>query len=238
VNNKEVVLSKKRGRRKGRQKFAHEVRQPIQAITNVQKEFLRALQEYDVVVFSAPAGVGKSFTTMSEVTDWLKRGKVDKITLTRPSIPMGRSIGLLPNDMRSKFEPYLMPLLEVWWERYGKNHYENCLSNGSLELLPAEYIRGRSVEGVFVCDEGQSFEPDEIYTLITRMQEGSKLIILGDPTQSDIKGENAITWLSEFVNRNVDLKSFIKIIEASSDDIVRSGVCKAMVKAKERYGVN
>lgn len=207
---------------------------PVTAKNDVQKLFLNALKEFDVVVFSAPAGVGKSYLTMSEVSDWLKKGLYDKITLTRAVIPMGRSLGMLPSTLQQKFEPYLMPLLEVLWKRYGKSYYENCLANGSIELLAPEYSRGRSVEGVMIIDEGQSLYPDELYTLLTRMETGSKLIVIGDPNQSDIRGLNAIDWLEGFVGNNPELTRHIKVIKADSNDIVRSGLCKAMVQAREK----
>lgn len=230
---------KSKGGRQGREmkgKFAEEVRQPVQAKNGVQKEFLRALKQYDVVLFSAPAGVGKSFLTMSEASDWLKRGQIDKITLTRPVIPMGRSLGMLPSTLKEKFEPYLMPLLEVLWKRYGKSFYDNCLRNGTLELLAPEYARGRSVSGCMIIDECQSMYPSELYTMLTRMEDGAKLILIGDDSghQTDIKGENAISWLKRFIKENPDLSEYICVIEATSDDIVRSGLTKAMVKAREK----
>lgn len=217
-----------------KEKFLNEVKPPVQAKNNVQKEFLKALKTHEVVVFSAPAGVGKSFLTMSEVSDWLKKGDVDKVVLTRPAIPMGRSIGLAPGTVREKYELFLQPLLSVLWGRYGKSYYENCLSLGSLEILPPEYARGYSVDGVMILDEAQSFSPDEIYTLLTRLEEGGKLILIGDPTQNDLRGQNGIDWLCEFVDRNPELEKHIKIIKATSNDIVRGGLCKAMVRAKEK----
>lgn len=217
-----------------KEKFIDEIKPPITAKTEVQKEFLAALKTHDVVAFSAPAGCGKSILAMSEASDWLKKGIYDKITLTRAVIPMGRSLGMLPSTLQQKFEPYLMPLLEVLWTRYGKNYYENCLQLGSIELLAPEYARGRSVSGVFIIDEAQSMYPEELYTMLTRMETGSKLILIGDPNQSDIKGLNGIDWLCKFVEKNPELEEHIKVIKATSDDIVRSGLCKKMVIAKER----
>jgi len=219
-----------------REKFSKEVQPAVKAKNPIQKEFLDALRTHDVVLFSAPAGVGKSFLTMSEVSDWLKKGDIDKITISRPVIPMGRSLGMLPSTLQQKFEPYLMPLLEVLWNRYGKGYYENCLHDGSIELLAPEYARGRSVSGCMILDEVQCMYSSELYTMLTRMEEGSKLILIGDDSghQTDIKGENAITWLKRFVKNNPELNQHIKIIEATSDDIVRSGLTKAMVKAREK----
>lgn len=213
---------------------AKEVKPSVQAKNEIQREFLAAMKEYDVVAFIAPAGCGKSFLTMSEVTDWLKKGLYDKVVLSRAVIPMGRSLGMLPSTLQQKFEPYLMPLLEVIWNRYGKGFYENCLHDGTLELLAPEYARGRSISDVMVIDESQSLYPTELYTMITRMQEGSKLFLLGDTAQSDIRGENGLQWLEKFVEENPALSKHIKIIKADSDHIVRGGLCKAMVKAKEK----
>lgn len=213
---------------------AKEVKPSVQAKNEIQREFLAAMKEYDVVAFIAPAGCGKSFLTMSEVTDWLKKGLYDKVVLSRAVIPMGRSLGMLPSTLQQKFEPYLMPLLEVIWNRYGKGFYENCLHDGTLELLAPEYARGRSISDVMVIDESQSLYPTELYTMITRMQEGSKLFLLGDTAQSDIRGENGLQWLEKFVEENPALSEHIKIIKADSDHIVRGGLCKAMVKAREK----
>lgn len=213
---------------------AKEVKPPVQAMNEVQKEFLASMKEYDVVAYLAPAGCGKSFLTMSEVTDWLKKGFYNKIVLSRAVIPMGRSLGMLPSTLQQKFEPYLMPLLEVIWNRYGKGFYENCIHDGTIELLAPEYARGRSISEVMVIDEAQSLHSDELYTMITRMQEGSKLFLLGDTAQSDIKGKNGLQWLEEFVEKNPELSKHIKIIKATSDHIVRGGLCKAMVKSKEK----
>lgn len=239
-NNRQVVedrrVKKAETGRVLKDKFQTEdyIAAPVQAKTEVQKEFLAALKTYDVVAFVAPAGVGKSFLTMSEVSDWLKKGVYNKVVLTRAVIPMGRSLGMLPSTLQQKFEPYLMPLLEVLWKRYGKTYYEACLANGSIELLAPEYARGRSISDIMIIDESQSLYPDELYTMITRMEEGSKLILIGDPFQSDIRGQNGIDWLCQFVEKNPNLQDHIKVIRATSDDIVRGGMCKQMVKAKER----
>ena len=239
--NREKVLENRNNKKKekGRvidPKFQDEVKSPVQAKTAVQKQFLTALANYDVVVFEAPAGCGKTFITMSEVTDWLKKGKIDKIVLSRPAVGMGNSIGLLKGDLREKFEYYLMPLISVLKERYGSGWYENNLSAGKLMLLPLEYVRGMSIdEGVYVIDEAQLTKPDEMYTLLTRMGENGKLIILGDRTQNDLRGsQTGIEWLSEFVTRHPDMEKHVCVIKATSDDIVRSGLCKTVVKAKEK----
>lgn len=217
-----------------RGKFQKEIKDPIQPLNNKQREYLQALANYNVVVFYGSAGTGKSFLTMSECTDWLKRGIYDKLVLSRPSVGMGNSLGLLPGTLRDKFEPYLIPMVDVICERYGRGFYENSLSNGMISFAPLEYLRGRSFDGIIVVDEAQNTTPDDMYTILTRLSEGGKLIIIGDPTQNDLKGENGIDWLVKFISSNPELKHEIAIVNATSDDIVRSGLCKKVVKARER----
>lgn len=207
---------------------------PVQAKNEKQREFLRALKTHQVVVFLAPAGVGKSFLTMSEVTDWFKKGDINKILMSRPAVGMGKTLGLLKGGLREKYEPYLLPLVDVIRGRYGYGFYENCINNGSIEMVPLEYIRGRNIDDVAVVDEFQNCTPDEAYTMITRIAETGKLILIGDPSQNDLRGENAMQWLPRFLESNPELKEHIAIIEATSDDIERGGLCKMMVKARER----
>lgn len=220
------------------EKHQSEVKPPVTAKTPIQREMLAGLANYDVVCFLGSAGIGKTYITMSEVSDWIKKGYYDKLLLTRAIIPMGRSLGMLPNKLEDKYEPHLMPMLEVLWNRYGKGWYDSCLSNGVIELLAPEYARGRSISGVMVIDECQNLYPDELYTLITRMEEGSKLILLGDTTQTDIKAKNAIDWLVEFTDSNPSLKDHIKVVHGTSDDIVRGQLCKLVVQAKEKEVAN
>lgn len=209
------------------------VADPVQAKNEKQREFLRALKTHQVIVFVAPAGVGKSFLTMSEATDWFKKGDIDKILMSRPAVGMGKTLGLLKGGLREKYEPYLLPLVDVIRQRYGTGFYENCINNGSIEMCPLEYIRGRNIEDLAIVDEFQNCTPEEAYTMITRISETGKLILIGDPTQNDLHGENAMQWLPRFLEENPELKDHIAIIEATSDDIERGGLCKLMVKAKE-----
>jgi len=223
---------KKAGGRVVRKDEAY-VAPPVQALNPTQKLFLKELREKPVVIFSAPAGSGKSHLTMCEVTDWIKKDTgYNKLTLTRPTVGMGKSLGLLPGDLKEKYEPYLMPMIEVIKDRYGTGFYDTGIDNGVIELCALEHIRGRNFDQLVVIDEGQLLQPNEMYTLISRMADGGKLIILGDSTQRDHQGMDGITWLLNFVDRH-DLSHIIGYIEGTSDDIERGDVCKAIVKAME-----
>lgn len=198
-----------------------------------QSDLLRATEVADAIFVDAPAGCGKTFVVMSCVSDWLKKNEIKKIILTRPSVGMGNSLGMLKGSLREKFEPYLMPMVDVLVDRYGREFYETQLNNHNIEFVPLEYIRGRSFDNaVIICDESQNTTPDEAYSIMTRLGQNSKIFFLGDHTQNDLRGKTGLEWAIDFIDRH-SLFDFAAIVEGESDDIVRSGFCKAVVQAKE-----
>lgn len=206
---------------------------PVSPLNEFQSNLNYEVNNTQVVFVDAPAGCGKTFVIMSNVVDWLKSGKIKKIILSRPSVGMGRSLGLLPGSMRDKFEPYLMPLIDVIKQRYGAGFYETQLGNGNIEFVPLEYLRGRSFnDAVVIVDEFQNTKPDESFSIMTRLGETSSLFCLGDTEQNDMGGENGLDWAIDFIDRH-NLGKFASVVEGDSDDIVRSGFCKAIVKAME-----
>ena len=211
----------------------YEVQHPVTAKNEKQKEFLKHLNTKQVCIFNSPAGCGKTYLTMCEASDWLKKGYFDRISISRPNVIMGRSLGALRGDMQAKFEPLVAPLLDVVKKRYGVGFYESCLHNGTIELTPLEYIRGRNFSEIVIIDEAQLTTPDEMYTILTRLEEGGKLILIGDPTQKDQKGEDGITWLMDFVKRH-NMEDMVGYVEGSSDDIERGSFCKRVVKGMEK----
>lgn len=208
---------------------------PIYPRTDFQRDLLAAIKDLDGVFVDSPAGTGKTFVVMSTVIDWLKSGKIKKVILSRPTVGMGNSLGLLPGDIREKFEPYLAALVQVIKDRYGANYYETQLNNKNIEFVPLEYIRGRSFEdAVVIIDEFQNTDEDTAYTIITRLGEGSKMFCLGDITQNDMRGRvSGLEWAIDFIDRH-KLYDLMGFVEGDSEDIVRSAICKAVVQARER----
>ncbi|QQK87954.1 Phosphate starvation-inducible protein [Salmonella phage pSal-SNUABM-01] len=206
---------------------------PVHPLNEFQADLFAEIKESQVVFVDAPAGCGKTFVIMSHVIDQLKTNRIKKIILSRPSVGMGRSLGLLPGTMKEKFEPYLMPLIDVIKQRYGHGFYECQVGNGNIEFVPLEYLRGRSFnDSIIIVDEFQNTKPDEAYSIMTRLGETSKLYCLGDSEQHDMGGQNGLDWSIGFVDRH-NLDGFAAVVEGTSDDIVRSGFCKAVVKAME-----
>jgi len=210
----------------------HHKVEPIQAKNEFQKKVLKAFKTKQIIALITPAGCGKSYLAMSQAADWFVNGDIDKITIARTAVGMGRTHGFLKGSLEEKYTPFLMPLIEVFTKRYGQGKYETALAAGNISMTATEHLRGRNIEGVAILDESQNTTPEEMYSIITRLTEEGKLFILGDPTQTDIKSLNGLSWLKEFVEKH-SLQEYIEIIEATSDEIVRGGLCKAFVKAKE-----
>ena len=243
-SNRRKVLDRRRAKKEksGRivkDKFNNEeqgtyIAPKVYAKNPVQDKFLQALKNYQAVVYIASAGSGKSFLTMSTVADKLKSGNINKVILSRPAVGMGNSVGLLKGDLKDKYTPYLLPLIDVIKKRYGTGFYETCLSNGTIEMLPLEYVRGRNIDEVLIVDEAQNILPSEMFTILTRVADGGQVIFLGDETQSDLRCKNALQWLPTYLGKHKDLLEYIHIVIGHSDSIERGGMCKALVKAREK----
>ncbi len=205
---------------------------PIQAKNEFQKKVLQSFKAKQITVVIAPAGTGKSLMAMGTASDWYVKGIIKKIIISRPAVGMGRTLGLLKGSLEDKFNPYLAPLIEVFTDRHGRGRYEIALNSGDLEMIPMEYLRGRNIRDVAIVDEAQNLTQDEVFSLLTRITEEGKLFLIGDPTQNDLKQESGLVWLEKFVIKH-DLQDYIDIITATSDEIVRSGLCKSFVKAME-----
>lgn len=211
-----------------------EVKPPIHPKNIFQKELLYAVDNSPAVFVNAPAGTGKTYVVMTKVVDWLKQGKIDKIILSRPTVGMGDTLGFLKGSLREKFEPYLAALVSVICSRYGVGFYETQLSNGNIEFVPLEYIRGRSFENsVVIVDEFQNTDEETAYTILTRVGKNSKLFCLGDITQNDMgHKKTGLDWAIDFIDRH-ELYDYAEFVEGTSGDIVRSDLCKVVVKARE-----
>lgn len=212
--------------------------QPIKPLNAKQKLLLQMLSTKPIVVVVGSAGTGKTFITMGTIADAYCEHKIDKIALSRPYCGMGKSMGFFPGDIRQKYEPYLLPLIDVLVKRVGRGAYDTGLHNGNIELVPLETLRGRSFEGAAcILDEAQNATPEELFSVITRQGRGSQLVIMGDPAQKDLKGRSGLEWLLEAVKATPNLRELVGVVEFTSDDIVRGDVCKAFVKLVEKDGI-
>lgn len=205
---------------------------PLLPKNDRQTRLLTCMQDYDQVVVFGPSGVGKTFLTVSYAAELFLRGKIEKIVITRPIVGTGKTIGLLPGDLEEKMKYWLAEIVIILKDRLGAGAYEIALSAGEIEMVPLEYVRGRSFSNTFIImTEAQNSTIDEMKALVTRIGENSKLILDGDVRQTDLKGENGLLWAIETIKDNLPLQKQTGIVEFQVNDIVRSGLCADWVKA-------
>jgi phosphate starvation-inducible protein PhoH and related proteins len=193
-----------------------------------QDDLVKAIKLHPIVVTIGCAGTGKTYCSAGTVAQLFMKGRYNKIVLTRANVPTGKSLGHFPGDIKEKMTPWLMPMLEVLSKAFGKGKFEYLLAKEQIEIQPIETIRGRSYENALVLvDEAQNLGMDEIKAITTRLGENSKLILMGDPAQSDVRdGRDLI----EFCNKVQNAGIHIPVIEFGVDDIVRSDIVAALVR--------
>ena len=200
----------------------------IQPKTPNQQRLLKAIDNHEITVTLGPAGTGKTFCSASKVAQLYLQGGYNNIILSRANVPTGRTLGAFPGTIEEKLSPWLMPITSVLEKQFGKTKYEYLISRQIIQMQPLETIRGRSFENsLVIVDESQNLTFDEIKAITTRLGEGSKMILSGDASQSDVHNGNGIV---KFVNMCSRHYIDIPIIEFNTDDVVRSDIVGKLVK--------
>jgi len=204
---------------------------PIKALNPTQADYLDALRKSPQVIVLGPAGTGKTWIAATHAADLFRTRRIDKIILTRPNVPCGRSLGYFPGTLEEKFAPWAAPVVEAIKERIGKASYDIALKNGGIELVPFEVMRGRSWKNAFVLlDEAQNATPSEIKTFLTRIGDECTVVINGDVSQCDLDAASGLATVIAMVDAQ---HLPVPVIEFTRADIVRSGVCAMWVHAFE-----
>ncbi len=160
---------------------------PIYAKTLNQKKYLEAIEKNEVVLGIGPAGTGKTYLAVLVGIRKLRDGDVKQIILTRPAVEAGENLGFLPGDLKEKVDPYLRPLYDALYEVLGVKTAETMIEQGTIEIAPLAYMRGRTLDNAYVIlDEAQNTTVNQMKLFLTRLGFGSKMIVTGDVTQSDL----------------------------------------------------
>jgi phosphate starvation-inducible PhoH-like protein len=201
----------------------------IQPKTENQTKLLQAIDSFPITVTLGAAGVGKTFCAASKVAQLYAHGKYENIILTRSNVPTGNSLGFFPGTVEDKLTPWLMPMISVLKKRFGEDKYKYLLEKRILQMQPLETIRGASFENsLILIDECQNLTIEELKAITTRIGENSKMILMGDATQSDIdKGNHIINFCRICKKHNIE----IPIVNFTVDDIVRSDIVGQLVRA-------
>ena len=206
--------------------------QRIFAKTLRQKKFVDAVENNILTFAVGPAGTGKTYLAVAMAANAVKKGLVDRIILTRPAIEAGEKLGFLPGDLQMKVDPYLKPLYDALMDMFGDD-YTRLIERGTVEIAPLAYMRGRTLSHAFIIlDEAQNTTPEQMKMFLTRFGDGSRVIVTGDVTQIDIKGEQSGLIDAENVLKDVDGIAFVHL---SEEDVVRHGLVMKIVKAYNNY---
>ena len=195
-----------------------------------QDLLIQSIKNYPLTVTMGCAGTGKTYCSAGTIAQLFttSRNGYNKIVLTRANVPTGKSLGHFPGTIAEKMTPWLLPMLEVLQKSFGKGKFDFMLSKGQIDIQPIETIRGRSYENALVLvDEAQNLCMDELKAITTRIGENTKLVLMGDPAQSDVKnGEDLVEFCRKVSSSGIDLP----IIEFGVDDIVRSDIVADLVR--------
>ena len=203
--------------------------------TEKQGELIRAIKESSQVLILGPAGTGKTYVAATCAADLYTLKEIDKIIITRPHVAVGKDIGFLPGTLEEKAQPWALPVLDVLVKHLGRGAVDTGLKNGNIEIATLALMRGRSFDNAFIiADEAQNIEIPEIKMLLTRVGEGSTIVLNGDIQQSDLKGTSGLAKIIHLAKKHM---LDVPVVEFGVDDIVRSGICAEWVKVfmKEKF---
>lgn len=206
---------------------------PIKAKTIGQKNYIDAIRKNSIVFGIGPAGTGKTYLSVVMAVSALKNHEVSRIILTRPAVEAGEKLGFLPGDLQTKIDPYLRPLYDALFDTMGPEGYEKQVERGIIEVAPLAYMRGRTLDNAFVIlDEAQNTTSEQMKMFLTRLGNGSKMVVNGDITQIDLP-DGKKSGLIEATKILTGING-IEIIRFSQRDIVRNRLVTEIVKAYEK----
>jgi phosphate starvation-inducible PhoH-like protein len=202
----------------------------IKCKTVGQKKYVDAINGNTVVFGVGPAGTGKTYLAVCLAVTAYKNKEVEKIILTRPAVEAGEKLGFLPGDLQNKVDPYLRPLYDALQEMFGLETYQKYLEKGVIEIAPLAYMRGRTLSNSFIIlDEAQNTTIEQMKMFLTRMGEGSKMVITGDVTQIDLpQGKKSGLKHAVSILKNI---SGVETINLTHKDVVRHPLVAEIVKA-------
>jgi phosphate starvation-inducible PhoH-like protein len=207
-------------------------RGPVRARNAAQDAYLRQLKRHELVLAEGPAGTGKTWLAVGHAVSLIEQGVVERMVLSRPAVEAGERLGFLPGDMREKVDPYLRPIYDALNDFMEARHVERALQTGMIEIAPLAFMRGRTLtNAVVLLDEAQNATSVQMKMFLTRLGEGSRMIITGDPSQIDLPpGQRS--GLVEAVKLLKDVEG-VGYARFEEGDVVRHELVRRIVMAYE-----
>jgi phosphate starvation-inducible PhoH-like protein len=200
--------------------------------TQGQARYIQSIREHDITFAIGPAGTGKTYLAVAVAVEALKHHQIRKIVLVRPAVEAGESLGFLPGDLHAKINPYLRPLLDALHEMIDYDQMKRYMEQDVIEVVPLAYMRGRTLnESFIILDEAQNTTIAQMKMFLTRMGQGSKIVISGDTTQIDLPRPSA-SGLIDALGRLRDITG-VNIVQLQKTDIVRHRLVQDIVRAYE-----
>ena len=214
--------------KQNRQRFKHVVLRPR---GENQERYVAALEneQHDIVFAVGPAGTGKTKSAVEFAIKQLQDGKIQKIVITRPAVSVDEDHGFLPGTLEEKMAPWILPIIDYFEEYYHPKDVERMIEEKIIEIAPLAYMRGRTFkDAIVLLDEGQLATVSQTKMALTRLGQGSRMIVTGDLNQADRGADNG---LNDFITRLEQVSSpYIACIRFTNKDIKRHRVVQDVLK--------
>lgn len=199
-----------------------------------QAQYIEAIRNHDMVFGIGPAGTGKTFLAVAAAVEMYQAGKIERMVFCRPAVEAGEQLGFLPGDMLEKIDPYLRPIYDALHDMMPADEIPKKMEKGDIEIAPLAFMRGRTLKNAFVVlDEAQNTTSMQMKMFLTRMGEGTRMVITGDPSQIDLP-HHAVSGLKE-ATMVLDHVNEVPFIHFDAKDVVRHKLVTRIIEAYDKF---